>query len=147
MVMPNPEPLANQRKVRKGTRSCWECKRRKIRCIFPVSGEATCICCQRRRVPCVGQEIPESLALTRKGNRGLGDRIARIEDAMKDLLASKDIGAASQIEEESQQKGQRPHFDALRAYASDITPSSVRALPPLVEVSGTRPPVITRAVL
>ncbi|KAK9427503.1 hypothetical protein V1505DRAFT_35079 [Lipomyces doorenjongii] len=129
MVTPNTEPLANQRKVRKGTRSCWECKRRKIRCIFPASGEATCVGCQRRRVPCIGQEIPESLALARKGSRGLRDRIARVEDAMKDLLASKDIGAASQIEEESQQKGQCPHSDAPRAYASHLTLSSVRALP------------------
>ncbi|KAK9366802.1 hypothetical protein V1509DRAFT_217584 [Lipomyces kononenkoae] len=130
MVTPNPESLTNQRKVRKGTRSCWECKRRKIKCIFPTSGEATCVFCQRRRVPCIGQEIPESLALARKSNRGLGDRIARIEDAMKDLLASKDIGASTastQIEEESQQKGQYPHSDALGAYASDLTPSSIRA--------------------
>ncbi|KAK9234316.1 hypothetical protein V1525DRAFT_438926 [Lipomyces kononenkoae] len=127
MVTPSPESVANQRKVRKGTRSCWECKRRKIKCIFPESGEATCVSCQRRRVPCIGQEIPESLALARKGNRGLGDRIARIEDAMKDLFASKDIAAVSQIEEESQQKGQCPQSDALRAHASDLTPSSVRA--------------------
>ncbi|KAH8693638.1 hypothetical protein BGW36DRAFT_429679 [Talaromyces proteolyticus] len=116
MVTPNPESVANQRRVRKGTRSCWECKRRKIRCIFPTSGDATCVFCQRRRVPCIGQEIPESLALAGKGNRGLGDRIARIEDAMKDLLDSK---------EELQQKG----HDVVRVYASDPTPSSVRAPP------------------
>ena len=136
MVTPNPGPSANQRKVRKGTRSCWECKRRKIRCIFPASGESTCVCCQRRRLPCVGQEIPEDLALARKGNRGLGDRIARVEDAMKDLLDSKVIVAASQIEGESQQKGQCSVSDAL---SSDLTPSSVRALPTPAEVSGTQP--------
>ena len=119
MVTPNSEPSANQRKVRKGTRSCWECKRRKIRCIFPESGEATCVCCQRRRVPCIGQDIPESLALARKGNRGLGDRIARVEDAMKDWLAGKDIGAASQVEEESRKNGPGPKSDALKSYASD----------------------------
>ncbi|OKL63480.1 hypothetical protein UA08_01964 [Talaromyces atroroseus] len=127
MGTPNLESLAdNPRKVRKGTRSCWECKRRKIRCIFPASGEAPCLCCQRRRVPCIGQEIPEFLALPKKGNRGLGDRIARVEDAMKALLATKDIGAASQVEEELQQRG---HSSTLKAYSSDLTPSSVRAPP------------------
>lgn len=137
MEMPNQESLASQRKIRKGTRSCWECKRRKIRCIFPASGEATCLCCQRRRVPCIGQEIPESLALTRKGNRGLSDRIARIEDAMTDLLASKSIGTASHIEKRSQQKGHRQHSDTIRAYVSDLPPSSVRAPHTPAEVSRT----------
>ena len=142
LIMLTSESLNNQRKIRKGTRSCWECKRRKIRCIFPASGEAICVCCQRRRVPCIGQEIPESLALARKGNRSLGDRIARVEDAMKDLLAGKDIGAASQIEEEPRQLGQSPHSDAFRVYASSLTPSSARALPTPAEVSGMRPPLL-----
>ncbi|TVY60899.1 Dehydrocurvularin biosynthesis regulator [Lachnellula suecica] len=51
------------------------------------------------RVSCVSQEIPEPLA--GKGNRRLGGRIAKVEDAMKDLLASKEVGVASQIEEGS----------------------------------------------
>ena len=130
--MPNPESLANQRKVRKGTRSCWECKRRKIRCIFPASGEAICVGCQRRRVSCIGQEIPETLALAGKGNRGLGDRIARVEDTMKDLLAGKDVGAAHRTEEESQQRKQCPDPDA-----ADLTPLSARDLPTPAEVSRT----------
>lgn len=53
-----------RRKVRKGTRSCWECKRRKIRCIFASSEDVTCIGCQRRRAPCVSQELPEDLSLS-----------------------------------------------------------------------------------
>jgi hypothetical protein len=115
-VMLTPNSDASSRKVRKGTKSCWECKRRKIRCIFPPSGEGPCVCCQRRRVPCIGQEIPESLALTKKGNRGLNDRLARIEDAMKGLLASKDNGATP-----------------------DLTPSSLGNSPTPARVSGTRP--------
>lgn len=123
MVTPNPDSLVNQRKIRKGTRSCWECKRRKTRCIFPASGESTCVYCQRRRIPCIGQEIPESLALAGKGQRGLGDRITKIEDVMKDLLTGKDIGSTSQDQ------------DALEVDTSDLTPSSVRALPAPAKVS------------
>jgi hypothetical protein len=125
MVTPNAEPSVNQRKVRKGTRSCWECKRRKTRCIFPASGEQTCVYCQRRRVPCLGQEIPESLALAGKGHRGLGDRIARVEDAMKDLLAGKDIGSSTQDR------------DSVEVDVSDLTPSSVRAPPTPAKVSAS----------
>ncbi|KAL2862438.1 uncharacterized protein BJX67DRAFT_391220 [Aspergillus lucknowensis] len=85
-----PPALTNhgkRRRVRKGTHSCWECKRRKIRCLFADPGNATCISCQHRRIPCVSQEIPEDLSAARRGNRQLADRVARIEDAMKDWLA------------------------------------------------------------
>lgn len=80
-----------RRKVRKGTRSCWECKRRKIRCMLASPGDATCIGCQHRRVPCVPQELPGDLSPSpvKKDNQRLGQRIARVEILMKDLLASR----------------------------------------------------------
>lgn len=53
-----------QRKVRKGTRSCWECKRRKVRCSFSAVNDnsTVCVACRRRRTPCVGQEFLEDYA-------------------------------------------------------------------------------------
>ncbi|KAK4237899.1 hypothetical protein C8A03DRAFT_15611 [Achaetomium macrosporum] len=80
---------AKRRKLRKGTRSCWECKRRKIRCMYASPGDATCIGCQHRRVPCVPQEVPEDPFPVKKDSRRLGERIARIEKIMNDLQASK----------------------------------------------------------
>ncbi|RAK94797.1 uncharacterized protein BO80DRAFT_312674, partial [Aspergillus ibericus CBS 121593] len=73
-----------RRRVRKGSRSCWECKRRKIRCRFAAPDDAICIGGQHRRADCVSQEMPEDLSAARRGNRQLGDRIARIEEVMKD---------------------------------------------------------------
>lgn len=78
-----------RRRIRKGTRSCWECKRRKIKCIFASGEDVTCLNCQRRRVPCVSQEVPEDLSLARKSNWHLGERIARVEDLLKDILDNK----------------------------------------------------------
>lgn len=82
-----------RRKVRKGTRSCWECKRRKIRCMLASPGDAACIGCQHRRVPCVPQELPGDLspspAKKDNHNQRLGQRIARVENLMKDFLASR----------------------------------------------------------
>lgn len=121
MLIPNPGSITNHRKIRKGTRSCWECKRRKIKCIFPSSGEATCIFCHRRRVPCISQEIPESLGKTKEGNRSLGDRMARIEDALKDLLHSKDTEYSGDVGEYPQHKGRCPAHGAL-----GLTPLPVR---------------------
>ncbi|KAH8822029.1 hypothetical protein F5884DRAFT_817262 [Xylogone sp. PMI_703] len=51
-------PIAlKRRKVRRGTQSCWECKRRKIRCTFATPKETTCDGCRSRRTRCIGQEF------------------------------------------------------------------------------------------
>ncbi|KFA65125.1 hypothetical protein S40285_07144 [Stachybotrys chlorohalonatus IBT 40285] len=55
-------PSPKRRKLRKGTQSCWECKRRKIRCTFATAAEAICDGCRSRCTPCVGQEYPEAFS-------------------------------------------------------------------------------------
>ncbi|KAH7313711.1 hypothetical protein B0I35DRAFT_462021 [Stachybotrys elegans] len=49
--------MMKRRKVRKGTHSCWECRRRKIRCKFGAEDDAVCMPCQARGVPCISQEF------------------------------------------------------------------------------------------
>ena len=142
-VSVNQEISTKRRKVRKGTRSCWECKRRKIRCIFASSENVTCIGCQRRRAPCVSQEMPEDVP-ARKGNRHLGERIARVEDLMKDFLASKDVGVTSQIEGAPRQD-RRSNSDTLKARSDNSAPSSIRA--PLTPAEVCEPPIATLTVL
>ena len=51
-------PTSKRRKVRKGTQSCWECKRRKIRCTFVAPTESICDGCKSRRIQCISQEFP-----------------------------------------------------------------------------------------
>ncbi|KAH8423345.1 uncharacterized protein LDX57_001103 [Aspergillus melleus] len=59
-----------RRKVRKGTHSCWECKRRKMKCRFdPRVVNASCNGCRRRGSTCISQEIPEDIAY---GLMGIG---------------------------------------------------------------------------
>ncbi|KAI1629981.1 putative Zn(II)2Cys6 transcription factor [Exophiala viscosa] len=53
------EPEPKRRRVRKGTHSCWECKRRKVRCNFASAADTICITCRRRGTKCVSQELPE----------------------------------------------------------------------------------------
>jgi Fungal Zn(2)-Cys(6) binuclear cluster domain len=57
---------AKRRKVRKGTHSCWECKRRKMKCIFDPLTNATTTCngCRRRGSQCVSQEFPEVVSFS-----------------------------------------------------------------------------------
>ncbi|KAE8369901.1 hypothetical protein BDV27DRAFT_104398 [Aspergillus caelatus] len=59
---------AKRRKVRKGTHSCWECKRRKMKCRFdPRIVGASCNGCRRRGSRCISQEFPEDLAYALMG--------------------------------------------------------------------------------
>ena len=48
------------RKIRKGTFSCWECKRRKRRCVFVRQFASACTWCQQKGLNCVGQESDDS---------------------------------------------------------------------------------------
>ena len=133
------EISVKRRKIRKGTQSCWECKRRKIRCKFASSKDVTCIGCQRRRAACVSQEMPEDLSPAKSGNRHLSERITRVEDFMKDCLASKNVGATSQMEGEPRQD-RRSHSDALKARSNVSAPSAIRA--PFTPAEVREPPII-----
>lgn len=65
MSVPNVAPShaygqPKRRKVRKGTHSCWECKRRKMKCRFnPRIASTSCDGCRQRGSPCISQEFPE----------------------------------------------------------------------------------------
>jgi hypothetical protein len=64
-------PLSRKRrKIRKGTQSCWECKRRKTRCIFVSPTELTCVGCKSRGAKCIGQEFDDEILVSpQKANR------------------------------------------------------------------------------
>jgi len=78
------ESEAKRRRLRKGTRSCWECKRRKVRCNFALETDAACITCRRRGAKCIGQELPEELGSAEKED-GAG-RMIRVEALLDQLV-------------------------------------------------------------
>ncbi|CAM1501194.1 Fc.00g103560.m01.CDS01 [Cosmosporella sp. VM-42] len=77
-------PGAKRRKVRKGTRSCWECRRRKIKCQFSNEDDATCIGCSTREKPCISQEYTHESAPA--PDRRLAQRLGRLEELMEKLV-------------------------------------------------------------
>ncbi|KAL2825680.1 hypothetical protein BJY01DRAFT_230095 [Aspergillus pseudoustus] len=80
MLSANSDPDIRRRKVRKGTQSCWECKRRKVRCIFASAEHAICNNCRRRGTACISQEIPEDRAVSSHTEiNQLNARIRRLE--------------------------------------------------------------------
>ncbi|KAK1760425.1 hypothetical protein QBC47DRAFT_4963 [Echria macrotheca] len=84
-----------RRKIRKGTRSCWECKRRKVRCTFASDADQVCDGCRRRGTKCVGQEFPEEASGPAERSRQMGDRIVRVEGLVEQLVKTVGAGRSS----------------------------------------------------
>lgn len=82
---PGVSPEPPRKKVRKGTRSCWECKRRKIRCIFTGPTDLVCGECRRRRTACISQEFPDEPAGGGSKERAVEDRLGRVEALVERL--------------------------------------------------------------
>ncbi|KAL4943062.1 hypothetical protein BDV06DRAFT_190770 [Aspergillus oleicola] len=55
------ETPSKRRKIRKGTTSCWECKRRKVRCSLVDNQDRVCEACHRRGTQCVTQDLPDEI--------------------------------------------------------------------------------------
>lgn len=75
-----------RRKVRKGTQSCRECKRRKVRCIFPSSTNTACNNCKRRGTICISQELPDDLVPSVSENQ-VDARLGRLEELIELALS------------------------------------------------------------
>ncbi|PCD35924.1 hypothetical protein AU210_008480 [Fusarium oxysporum f. sp. radicis-cucumerinum] len=79
------EPPAKRRKVRKGTRSCWECRRRKIKCQFSKEDDPICIGCTQRETSCISQEYVPTPPSAPQDKR-LAQRLGRLEELMEKLV-------------------------------------------------------------
>ena len=78
-------PAPKRRKVRKGTQSCWECRRRKIRCTFTAPPGSVCDGCKRRNTTCISQEFPNT-SNTLNGGQQADDRLSRLEGTVEWLV-------------------------------------------------------------
>ncbi|KAH7026312.1 uncharacterized protein B0I36DRAFT_433785 [Microdochium trichocladiopsis] len=75
---------AKRRKVRKGTRSCWECRRRKIRCTYNGGDGSLCDGCRARNTSCVSQQFDEA-GSPESADSPLAQRLSRVEDLLERL--------------------------------------------------------------
>ncbi|VUC32108.1 unnamed protein product [Clonostachys rosea] len=75
-----------RRALRKGTRSCWECRRRKIRCTYASPSDEACIGCSKRCSICISQEFPDQTTTPVARSRLVGERIGRVEALVQGLV-------------------------------------------------------------
>ncbi|TGJ88736.1 hypothetical protein E0Z10_g42 [Xylaria hypoxylon] len=77
-----PDP--KRRRVRKGTRSCWECRRRKIRCLYHSEDATICTNCESRGTNCVSQEFTDEQSPP--SDRRVTQRLGRVEEMLEKLV-------------------------------------------------------------
>jgi hypothetical protein len=81
--------MPKQGKVRKGTHSCRECRRRKVKCILAFPSDVKCVPCQRRGSSCTTQSVVDSSTTTPAESReytgGLHDQMMRDTDDGRDV--------------------------------------------------------------
>jgi hypothetical protein len=78
-----PKESGGVRRLRKGTRSCQECRNRKLKCTWAGDDSAVCNNCATRSRPCVAQgptlQTFETAPVTAR------DRIRQVEDEVRSL--------------------------------------------------------------
>ncbi|KAF2176848.1 hypothetical protein K469DRAFT_605751 [Zopfia rhizophila CBS 207.26] len=72
------EDRAAARRMRKGTRSCTECRRRKIRCLFLPGNSHVCSRCSSRGLQCIDQRHAGA-GQADDEKKTLRERVARLE--------------------------------------------------------------------
>ncbi|EED19054.1 conserved hypothetical protein [Talaromyces stipitatus ATCC 10500] len=95
--------VPKKRKIRKGTQSCWECKRRKIRCTFTAPTDIICDGCRSRQTRCISQEFPDELALASRV-----DRLGRVESLVEELVKRSGVDALNTLRGQSDQANTQP---------------------------------------
>ncbi|KAI0108525.1 hypothetical protein F4814DRAFT_451806 [Daldinia grandis] len=78
------DSVAKRRKIRKGTHSCWECRRRKTRCQYSSATAAICTGCEVRGTACLSQEFPDEQPPA--SDKGLSQRLSRVEGLLERLV-------------------------------------------------------------
>ncbi|KAJ5202702.1 hypothetical protein N7449_004781 [Penicillium cf. viridicatum] len=90
-----------RKKIRKGTRSCWQCKHRKVGCNFASDSDQSCKECLARGLPCRSQEFPEPENPRESDRTYLNERMARVETLLEKLLIRVDGGGSQQRDSKS----------------------------------------------
>ncbi|KAK1849328.1 C6 zinc finger domain-containing protein [Colletotrichum chrysophilum] len=83
-------PRPKKRKIRKGTTSCWECKKRKIRCQFASASHEICEGCERRGTACLTQEYDNETTDQRGAetskHKETEERLKRAEELLERMM-------------------------------------------------------------
>ncbi|PGH17666.1 hypothetical protein AJ79_01028 [Helicocarpus griseus UAMH5409] len=125
----------SRRKMRKGTKSCFECRRRKIRCTYDPERPNLCNECYTKGTACIDQEnAPISISGT--GNRGgdqaysLRERVAILEETVNMILKRLDDMAMNAASRPTNWSGLRPSGEGTqREMSEQLFPNQIEIDP------------------
>ncbi|EUC44621.1 hypothetical protein COCMIDRAFT_69498, partial [Bipolaris oryzae ATCC 44560] len=114
-----------KRKMRKGTHSCSECKRREVKCIF-IAGQERCKECHFRGSNCVKQ-CPGTANMSAKRTKSMQERISELEALIQTLRAERGTDSSA-----NQSQIYVDDIECLILVAADNSPEA--NLPPLMRL-------------
>ncbi|KAL6921065.1 hypothetical protein FSST1_005091 [Fusarium sambucinum] len=119
-------PAPKRRKLRKGTQSCWECKRRKAKCIYS-DHLGVCDSCKKRGTDCVSQDVQEAPPPL-GSNKHVVDRLGEVEALVQHLLKASQTETHSHerlVSPESLGSRRRSHDDGHYSNSPTITHANI----------------------
>lgn len=136
---PQPKTPVPRKGMRKGTHSCYECRKRKVRCIF-AKDSTICESCAARGKGCTEQrrELLHDAAIDTK--ESLRERVARLEAIIQ--ASSSDSGSAavdqtsnrSELGSRDTQPNRIIAESSSSSIASNPTPTSMPSPNPSVSI-------------
>lgn len=107
-----------RKRMRKGTRSCQECRRRKIRCVFQPDAHV-CNGCAPRGTECIEQNLVDTRVTPLEKRKNVRDRLGQLEDMVGQILHKLDTK-----EGPNRESSERDAAEALRSLQSELVPLS-----------------------
>ncbi|KAL8790901.1 MAG: hypothetical protein Q9213_000326 [Squamulea squamosa] len=108
-----------RKRMRKGTHSCLECRRRKIRCIYEQNA-TTCTRCITKRLDCTNQEYGDAKALGADKRKSMRERTSELEGMITQILTKLDNNAVTTGPQDVETKA----AEALRCLRTELLPST-----------------------
>ncbi|KAI4142740.1 MAG: hypothetical protein L6R39_004817 [Caloplaca ligustica] len=106
-----------RKRMRKGTHSCLECRRRKIRCLFEPNAD-TCNRCIAKQLSCTEQEYGDAKALGVDKRKSMRERTSELEGMITQILTKLDSNAATT----GIQDAETHAAEALRSLRTELLP-------------------------
>ena len=124
--------------MRKGTHSCLECRRRKIRCKYEPGAE-NCARCTTKGLECTEQEYGDAKALGADKRKTMRQRTTELEGMISQILVKLDhggegsgsVGGGRELPKDAETKA----AEALRSLRTELLPSTTMGADVLAQTS------------
>ncbi|KAI4288243.1 MAG: hypothetical protein L6R35_002492 [Caloplaca aegaea] len=119
-----------RKRMRKGTHSCLECRRRKIRCIYEPDA-TICNRCISKQLSCTEQEYGDAKAIGADKRKSMRERTSELEGMINQILTKLDSNTATSGPQDAESKA----AEALRSLRTELLPSTTSGADVLAQES------------